>query len=125
MNQIIEHLYQEELYHITSKILVVVNRPWHEILDTDKALLAKILGSVRVNIDAIGIVERSEIDIEALASLSPEKILVFGSSVKGSIKDYEHTSVQGVSVIRADELSKLDDARKKSLWLALRQMFGV
>jgi hypothetical protein len=51
-------------------------------------------------------------------------MLVFGSAATG-IKTYEHVQAQGFSMLVANDLSELDEAKKKSLWLALKDMFGL
>jgi hypothetical protein len=121
----LSYLYQEDLYTIPAPVIVVLPRPWHNILDSEKALLAKILGSVRVSIESVNIVVQASFSVESLLALKAQKILVFGSSVSAGINSYEHVKLDGVSVIYADDLSALDDGKKKSLWLGLKQMFGV
>jgi hypothetical protein len=125
LNSPLSYLYQEDLYTVPASVIVVVPRPWHNILDSEKALLAKILGSVRVSIESVTIVYQESVSMQSLKVLKAQKILVFGSSVSGGINSYEHVKLDGVSVIRADDFSALDDGKKKSLWLALKQMFGV
>jgi hypothetical protein len=122
---LINYLYQEELYRVTPPVVVIFSRPWHRILDEEKTLLAKILGSVKLTIDAVSIRHMPELSIDSLQALRPAKVLIFGSAINPGISGYEHNVVSGVSVIRADELGELDDTRKKSLWTGLKQMFGV
>lgn len=125
MSSLAQHLFQEDIYSIPAPVMVVIAHPWHTIQETDKALLAKILGSVRVNIDAVTIVEREQASLDSLAAFSPRKVLVFGSRFADVTKPYENTVINNVSVILADDFGQLDDARKKSLWGALKQMFSV
>jgi hypothetical protein len=119
------HLYQEDLYRIPARVLVIIPRQWHSILDEEKALLAKILGSVRISIDSVTLVVQEKVNLEALAVFNPEKVLIFGSPLNVELRQYENAVLNGVAVIKADDLGSLDDNRKKSLWLALKQMFGV
>jgi hypothetical protein len=121
----LEHLYQEDLYNIPGSMMVIVSRPWHNILEEEKALLAKILGSVRVGMGSVIIQSMPTVKIESLKAWGPQKVLIFGASVEGGIKPYEKTVLQGVSVIKADDFDQLDDLKKKNLWLALKQMFGL
>jgi hypothetical protein len=104
---------------------VIVSRPWHKILEDEKALLAKILGSVRISLDAVVIQFTENISMGTLEALNPGKVLVFGVPVAHDVKPYEHTRVSGFELITADDLNQLDDARKKNLWLAMKQMFHV
>jgi hypothetical protein len=120
-----QYLYQEDLYTIPSPVLVVIPRPWHNILDSEKALLAKILGSVKVNIDSVTIVFLERVSVDSVSAFKPRRILVFGSKFSEGINPYEHVVLNNVSVICADDFSLLDDGKKKSLWIALKQMFGV
>jgi DNA polymerase III psi subunit len=124
LNPIIENLYQEEIYHINKQVLIVVNRPWNDIQDNDKVLLSKILASVKVNIDAVRILHSESITLHELNAADADKVLVFGSKVRESVNDFEHTIINGISLIKADELSRLDDLKKKSLWGALKHMFS-
>jgi hypothetical protein len=125
LSQAAQYLFQEEVYNIPLGILVIVPKPWHTILEEEKALLAKILGSVRISVGSVTIMTQRDVSMEALQVYKPAKVLIFGSSVNADVKPYDHVVLNGVSVINAHDLSELDDARKKSLWLALRQMFGV
>jgi len=118
-------LYQEEIYSVPTPVIVVLPRVWHDILEDDRALLAKILGSVRISMDSVLIVTRNNISKDGLAALNPGKVLIFGVPVQEDIKPYEYIRLGSCEAIKADDLHQLDDAKKKSLWLALRKMFGV
>jgi hypothetical protein len=120
-----EYLYQEDLYHIPGSVIVIVSRPWHKILEDERALLAKILGSVRVGMGSVTIQSMPTVKIESLKAFGPQKVLIFGASVEGEIKPYERTVLEGVSVIKADDFNQLDEVKKKNLWIALKQMFGL
>lgn len=121
-----EHIFQEEIYHIPPRILVIVNDSWHKILEGDKALLGKILGSVRLTTGAVMIQNMSTVSLENLQKSKVEKALIFGAEIVGhQINHYEKVNLGSTAVIRAHALNDLDEARKKSLWLALRQMFGL
>ena len=122
MNQ---YLFNEDLYHIPTPVLVVLARPWHKILDDEKALLAKILGSVRLSMESVMIQFHPQITVDEMRAINPGKALVFGSKMSGEIQPYQKVDIQTTALIWADDLSVLDDGKKKSLWLALRQMFSV
>lgn len=125
MNSLAPHLYLEELYNITAPIVVIIPKPWHKFLEEEKALLAKILGSVKVNIDSVIIVVQQNVSLEALSVFNPGKVLNFGVPFQDDTRFYENVVLNGICVINADELSYLDDAKKKNLWMALKQMFSV
>jgi hypothetical protein len=119
-----EYLFQEELYQIPVPLTVFISKPWHKILEDEKALLAKILGSVKLNLDSVRIQFQPHVSLQGLQNLNSGKVLLFGPELDG-VGDYQLLNLDRTVVIRAHELSQLDDARKKNLWLALRQMFGL
>ena len=51
----LRNLYQEELYRIPGKVIVVISRPWEEITYEDRTLLSKILGSVKLSLASVQI----------------------------------------------------------------------
>lgn len=120
-----ENLYQEELYAIPSRTLIIIDKPWELVRDDERNLLAKILGSVKLSLSAVQIVHRGDLDASDLAVYNPTRIISFGVKVSPVQKEYEYVPVDGHHILVADSLGALDDARKKNLWLALRQMFGL
>lgn len=74
---------------------------------------------------AVQILVQSSVALKSLQVFSPARVLVFGSAIGEDIPLYNSTAAQGFIVIRADDLNALDDQKKKNLWLALRQMFGI
>jgi DNA polymerase III psi subunit len=118
------YLFQEDLYRTQQKVLVVVSKAWDEYSAEDTLLLSRILGSVKLNLGSVQIVTQDTLSLTSLKSYSPSKILVFGSAGSG-INLYEPTQVQGFSLLKADDLQQLDEPKKKSLWNALKNMFGL
>ena len=121
----LEKLYQEDLYQIPPRVLVILSKPWTDIADNDKIVLQKMMGAVRQHIDTVQIINRASFSLDEVAALSPSKVLVFGVPSPAAFKPYELTTSQGIPVIVAESLEALDDARKKTLWLALKQMFAL
>ena len=80
-----DYLFQEELYSIPTPVLVIIPRPWHKILESERALLAKILGSVRLSMESVSIQCEPQINVENLKALNPGKMLIFGSKVSDGI----------------------------------------
>ncbi len=70
-------------------------------------------------------VSQPSLSQNSLLPFSPARVLIFGSETDEEIALYQQTPAQGFNVIRADDLTQLDDGKKKNLWIALRQMFGV
>ncbi|HEY0653392.1 MAG TPA: hypothetical protein VGD65_09700, partial [Chryseosolibacter sp.] len=112
-----------ELYAIPASVTILINKPWESISEEHKTLLGKILGSVKTSLASTRIVNRASITMDELTALGSRKILLFGTQAQ--LNSYEHIQAQGFSIIRADELEGLDDAKKKSLWLALKTMFAA
>jgi hypothetical protein len=124
MSSVARYLYQEELYDIPAGVTVVLSKYWDNYSTEEKALLAKILGSIRIDLAAVQIITRSSFALPSMPAQPSSKVLIFGSETAG-INPYEVVQAQGFTVIKADDLSELDDARKKSLWLALKQLAGI
>lgn len=118
------YLFQEELYTIPSSLVVVVSKPWDKYSSDEKTLLTKILGSVKIDPAAVRVFSSPNFTFPMLTSDRPSKVLIFGSEAE-NIPLYQATQAQGFTVVRADDLTQLDDARKKSLWVALKQMFSL
>ena len=118
-------LFQEELYFFTSATLVVLPKPWEDYGTAEQTLLEKILTSVKISMDAIQIVVQPSVDLKSLHAYSPARVLIFGSESRDDIPLYKETPAQGFIVIRADDLTVLDEQKKKNLWVALRHAFGV
>jgi hypothetical protein len=124
-SSVLENLYTEDLYQVPSKVVVVVPKPWSEITEDERAVLSKMLVAVKLSMAHVQVVSQDHFSLEDFNAFPPQKVLAFGSTFNGSSKLYEHLTVKGTSVILADALGQLDDTKKKSLWQALRQMFGI
>lgn len=121
----LESLYQEELYVLPSPLLIVLSTPWNDLAAEELTTLTRMLNAVKLNLASVQIIVRKDFTIEELSAYSPERILAFGSSLKGSSTVYENLSIGGVSVIISESLGQLDDAKKKNLWMALKKMFNL
>jgi hypothetical protein len=119
------HLYQEDLYRFTNPVIVVLSRAWDSHGSEEKILLNKILTSVKVDINAVRFIVQPRTSLSALSVYGPARVLIFGAELEEALTSYEAVAAQGFIAIRADDLSQLDDQKKKNLWLALRQMFSV
>ena len=122
---VFENLYQEELYVIPARTLVIIDRPWVDLTEDEKILLAKILGSIRLSAASVQILERNNLTASDLLPLNPKRVISFGVKITPVQKLYEYIPVDGMHILVADPLAALDDGRKKNLWLALKQMFGL
>jgi hypothetical protein len=122
---IAENLYQEDLYQIPPGVLIILSKDWSELREEDKALLTKILGSVRLNLAVVRIITRESFTAEDLAPLNAARVIAFGATCKTVSGTYQNLLMDGTPFIAADALEVLDDVRKKNLWLALKQMFAI
>jgi hypothetical protein len=121
----LESLYQEELYNLPSPVLFILNQPWEDISEPDKTVLTKMIGALRLSLASVRIITRAEFTLADIAAYAPTKVIALGATFKASTELYKCLSQEGVSVVAGDALPALDDVKKKNLWLALRQMFGV
>lgn len=117
-------LYQEDLYQASESTLILVNQPWETISDPDKTLLSKILGSVKVSVDQVTILQVDKTSLAALHQYNPLRVIAFGSAVSDSEALYHCQKYGNTTLITSDSLSALDDVKKKNLWAALKQMFA-
>jgi len=121
----LESLYQEELYILPAPLLIVLSKPWANLTPEEITTLTKMLNAVRLNLASVQIIVRTDFSVEELSAYSPKHILAFGSALQSSSVVYENLSIGDTSIIISESLDKLDDTKKKSLWLALKKMFNL
>jgi len=119
----LQHLYQEEIYKVKSKVLIIIPRPWEQLHEDEILLLQKILNAVKLSIASVQIVTKKEFDIQEFGGYQPAFIMAFGAVLKESATMYENLLIDGTSVLVSDELRQLDDIKKKNLWTMLKQAF--
>jgi hypothetical protein len=106
-------------------VLFILNEPWESISEPDKTVLTKMIGALRLSLASVRIITRAEFTLNDIAAYAPTKVIALGALFKASPDLYKHITQDGVSIVAGDALPALDDVKKKNLWLALRQMFGV
>src|SRR5688572_8795224 len=111
----LENLYTEELYAIKPKVLIIIVSPWSSLQDDEINLLSKILNAVKLSLSSVQIVTRSTFSIEDFKTFQPSHIISFGAALKNHESLYQAFDIGDTSVVLADELRNLDDARKKNL----------
>lgn len=121
--QLLVNLYQEEIYKIKSKVMIVINKPWSEITEEEIVLLQKILTASKLSLASIHIISRKEFSVEELKIFLPSIIIGFGAALKNSESMYQRLLINGTTVVMAHELHELDEARKRNLWATLKQVF--
>ena len=119
----LENLYAEELYNLPPKVLIVISKPWSEIQEDEKTLLGKILSAVKLSITSVQVINRTEFGVDDFNAYGPTCIIAFGATLKNSSKMYEKIAAERTAIVIADELRQLDDIRKRSLWLTLKEVF--
>ena len=121
----LENLYQEELYILPSPLLIIVSKPWATLTAEELTTLTRMLNAVKLNLASVQVIVRTDFSVEELSAYSPTRILAFGSTLRSSSTLYDNLSFGNTSVIISEALDKLDDAKKKSLWGALKKMFNL
>lgn len=119
------YLYPEDLYSIPPRVLVILSDPWEKLTEAEQTTLTKMITALRLNIATVQIITGATFTLADLAAYAPTKVIALGATLQGSNRLYESFTHDGVPVVVADALPRLDDLKKKNLWLALRQMFGV
>jgi hypothetical protein len=117
--------FTEDLYQLPSRVLVLIPLGWEKLSDVEQQLLARILGSVKLSLAAVQIISAPRFSITEDSVYQPQTLLSFGVPVSDSAGPYEAKTIAGVQVIIADAIGELDDARKKNLWIALKQVFQL
>ncbi|HMJ68032.1 MAG TPA: hypothetical protein VK508_04020 [Cyclobacteriaceae bacterium] len=116
--------YSEEIYSIKEKTTVILSKPWGEITEGDKQQLQKILQAVRLSIASVRIAHQSVLDLTRLKPV-PARVIYFGDPVPG-LAQFECIQATGTVVLAPHlDLLPADDAGRKKLWIALKQMFGL
>ena len=120
-----EQIFTEDLYQLSGKTLVLLPLPWQSIQQSEIILLSKILGSVKLSLDAVQVISLAEADVESLKIYDPSYVLSFGCKLKPETKPFTTETINGVCIVQSESLINLDDAKKKSLWIALKQAFKL
>lgn len=124
----IEQLYQEELYNLGPKVLIIIPMQWDTLPESDQVLLSKILAFIKRSLSSVQVLASTEVDTNDLLVYRPSRIIAFGSLIKASgksIQSYQPYENDPVVVLQADSLDQLDDQKKKVLRNALKEMFQV
>ncbi|SMO37438.1 hypothetical protein [Solitalea koreensis] len=119
-------------------VVVLVNYPNHEyIADGDKEFLLKVISALKMDLKDIAIVNMAKYPSASLTELhaffAGNKIISFNIDLNNSLfKEIELTPYAikdhlEMKILAAEALNIIgeDNARKKSLWNALKIMFNV
>ena len=118
-----EATYEEELYRVQPPTTIVIDTKWSNLPENERQLLSKILGSVKLTLAAVRIVETQELDLSQWVE-KPTKLIGFGIKVAG-VGMYDVVTTPKTQLLLADRLSSLvdDDDLKKKLWISLKRLF--
>src|SRR6187549_3318794 len=86
----LENLYTEELYRSTSKVLIVIQKPWVQVDEAERTLLGKILTALKLSLASVQVISRKEFEIEDVKTFRPSCVIAFGAVLNGSAKMYEN-----------------------------------
>jgi len=106
-------------------VLIILSKPWKDLTEDELNTLSRMLQAVKLNLASVQVIIKKEFSVDEFSVLSPKRILAFGSVLKSSSTMYETLSIGETSIIVSESLDKLDDAKKKSLWIALKIMFTL
>ena len=122
---VFESTYQEEIFKIKPKPVVVINAAWEKLGDKERELLSKIISALKISIDSITIVCQPTLDIISLTGKT-YKVVYFGELPTG-VSRYEILESGDVSFICSESLTQLldNEASRKLLWVALKRLFSV
>lgn len=125
MESINEYIFPEEVYQLSPKPVVVVNKLWKDVTTEESTLLSKILAAIRHSLDSVNIVYQTQLDVTQF-SFKPEAVICFGIAAKG-LTLYEPIEANQVSIVLSESLTDLlkNDAARKLLWQALKRQFKV
>jgi len=117
--------FQEEIYQIRSKPVVIIDVSWEKLGEKERELLSKIISALKISLDSIIIVSQTTPDINSFIGRA-NKLIYFGDSAVG-ISRYEIIELDGLSYIWADSLTQLleNEPARKQLWTGLRRLFSV
>lgn len=123
MNPTADSIFQEEIYDFQAPTTVVLSEPWDQLQEPGRILLTKILQAVRLSLDAVRILHQAEFDLSGYTD-KPRLLICFISPPKG-VSRYEVHRAGGSAMVFADSLDALvqDEAGKRKLWAALKDLF--
>jgi DNA polymerase III psi subunit len=125
MTELDQIIFREELYRIKSLPTVVLTKTWSEISETEKELLSKILAALKLSLDKVQIHYQPELNLATLP-VKPERVIYFGALPAG-LSYYELIQTHNLALVSAEDLTILqaNEAARKRLWNALKQLFSV
>ena len=118
-------IYQEEVYSVGPKPVVVLSKPWTYTSDSEKILLEKILGLAHSSIGNVKIITSEKLDILQWVE-RPPVVIAFGLDLPGLSKN-EILDVHEVKLVITSDLVSLETTGKETkqkLAHAIKSLFA-
>jgi hypothetical protein len=120
MNQALqESIFLDSIYKIEEPLSVILHKPWNTISEDERTLLAKILSSIKQSLQSVTIIHSEIFYVDEQINST---VILFGSKASPAITPYSLVKFGSNQLIQADGLAELNDAKKKTLWAALKQL---
>jgi hypothetical protein len=119
-----QFIYSEELYGLPARTVILIPVRWADLPEAETSLLDKILSAARLSLAGVQVVSTEKVSLSELAIYNPSLVISFGVKLDPETTLYEPKFEGNVTIIRSDRLGDLDDARKKNLWTALKQLLS-
>ncbi|MFZ9982163.1 MAG: hypothetical protein ACO3FI_09050 [Cyclobacteriaceae bacterium] len=116
-------IYQEEIYHISQNIGLVLNEPWEKLSVPSQTMLINLTNALKQK-PAPQILYLTESELNSLEKM-PDYLVLFGHNPDG-IKVHLPTTFRSRSVTltyKPEHLAQ-DPEAKKELWAAIRLMLS-
>jgi DNA polymerase III psi subunit len=117
--------YQEEIFQIKEKPIVVINVTWEQFGSKERELLTKIISALKISIDSITVISQPTLQITSYHNKT-NKLIYFGELPVG-VSHYEMLESGDLSFICSESLTQLIDneTARKQLWQGLRKLFSI
>jgi hypothetical protein len=117
-------LYQEEMYNLPARDLVLFNVDWETFTEEHKALFKKILSAVKLSPGNVQVLIKENLEASDIEKFPASRLICFGTTFQTHPK-YQVLNLGEKKIIVCDAFADLDDIRKKNLWVALKQMYTL
>ncbi len=118
-------IFQEDIFQIKPKPIVVINEEWGKLGDKERELLSKIIAALKISLDGIIVLSRPQLDIPAYVGQTNQ--LIYFGELPAGVSQYEVLQSGDLSFICSASLSQLldNEPARKQLWQGLRKLFAV
>jgi hypothetical protein len=122
---IFESVFQEEVYSLKPKLVIVIENSWQSLSEQEREQLKKIIGALKISFESIQIAIQSDFKISSFEHRT-NKLIYFGST-PGNFANYQQHTFSGISFICSEALSQLliNESTRKQLWTGLKNMFAA